>query len=310
MTTLSKFFLNLLILFCISLTLNGEEPTKLEKKENEDVSDKTTTKEPPKIGNFSLPLSQQPAALFGFGGNVISEGEVILNLFVDEFRGRNRAIIDVIPGILFGVNENFSVYFNFPVTPEFKDRKNKSAGFEDFFLQLEYAVYNKTTYTYSDQATVVGNITTPTGSIKKIPPTGFGSPSFFLGGTYYRTTVEWVFYTSQGAIMTTTNRGTKIGDQFLYQCGIARNFSSPPGWIYAGLFEVDGQYSRKNRFHGKKDPNSGGNAIYVTPSLWISSKEMISQFGISFPVNQNWFGRQGKFDYALNFNFSWSFYKD
>ena len=97
---------------------------------------------------------------------------------------------------------------------------------------------------------LVANITFPTGSSKKNPPTGFGSPSLFLGGTYYHVLVDWFVFTSHGAILTTSNHRTKIGDQFLYQFGFGRTIPSPEGWIYAWMIEIDGQYNKKNRIHG------------------------------------------------------------
>ena len=283
----------------------SEKPT--EKSDSEKPAEKKE-EAPPKVGNFSLPTSQQPAALFGFGGNIIDKGEVQLYFFADEFEGKERLTIDLIPSVLFGVTDVFSIFFNAPFTPQMRDGEHRSSGLEDFFIQLEYAFYNKSTATYVDQATVVGNITAPTGSSKKDPPTGFGAPSLFIGGTYYRTYTDWIFFTSHGAVLTSSDHGTKFGDQFLYQFGIAKNIPSPPDWIYAWMVELDGQYNKKNRIRGKIDPNSGGNTIYVTPSLWVSSKEVLVQFGVSFPINQNLFGRQRKFDYALNFNFAWSFY--
>lgn len=272
-----------------------------------DMNQKNEEK-PPRIGNFSLPTSQQPAALFGFGGNIIEKGEIQLYLFADDFVGKKRIITDIIPSVLFGITDEWSIFFNVPFTPLLKEDGKKSSGFEDFFIQLEYAFYNKSTTDYTDQATLVSNITFPTGSTHKNPPTGFGSPSLFLGGTYYRTWVDWFVFTSNGAILTSSEHGTKFGDQFLYQMGFGRNFSTPKGWIYAWMVEVDGQYYKKNRIDGIIDNNSGGNVIYVTPSIWISSKEMLFQFGVSLPVNQNLFGNQNKFDYALNLNFAWSFY--
>lgn len=275
---------------------SGKEPT--EKKEEK----------PPRIGNFSLPTSQQPSGLFAFGGNVIDKGEVQLFVFADEFIGRDRILTDLIPSILFGVTDEFSILFNFPSTPIMEDNCFRSSGLEDFYVQLEYAFYNKKTRCYIDQATILANVTVPTGSVTKRPPTGYGAPSFFLGATYYRMLIDWFVFGGEGAILTTSTHCTKIGDQFLYQFGFGRNIPSPDGWIYAWMVEIDGQYQKKNRFRGFLDNNSGGNAIYATPSLWISSKEVLLQFGVSIPINQNLFGRQRKFDYALNFNFGWSFY--
>lgn len=274
----------------------------------EDAKDEKEKDELPRIGNFSLPTSQQPFGLFAFGGNIIDRGEVQLFLFADEFAGNKRLLTDVIPSVLFGVTDNFSILFNFPFSPIQRDHCHRSSGFDDFFIQLEYAFWNKKTKTYMDQATIIANVTVPTGSLKKDPPTGFGSPSLFLAATYTHMRVDWFAFAGEGAILATSNHGTKIGDQFLYQFGFGRNISSPCGWIYAWMIEFDGQYSKRNRFRGRLDHNSGGNFIYITPSLWMSSETILLQFGVSFPLTQNLFGRQRKFDYALNFNFGWAFY--
>ena len=266
-------------------------------------------KQPPKIGNFSLPSSQQPAALFGFGGNIIDQGETQLFFFADDFEGKHKTSADLIPSALFGITNNLSIFFNFPCTPLFKDGAKESSGLEDFFLQLEYAFYNKSTETYIEDATIVANISLPTGSARKQPPTGFGAPCLFIGATYAHTWIDWFLFTAHGALVTGSRNGIKRGDQFFYQFGFGRNFPSPKDWIYAWIVEVDGQYNKKDRVdHGIINPNSGGNMIYVTPSMWISSKQLTLQFGVSFPINQNLFGHQRKFDYGLNVNVGWSFY--
>lgn len=263
---------------------------------------------PPKIGNFALPMSQQPAALFGFGGNIIDKDELQLYCFADAFSGRNRLVTDVIPSVLYGITNKLSVFVNFPFTPRLKSGGQRSQGLEDFFTQLEYAFYEKVTPMYQDQATIVGNFTVPTGSVRKTPQTGFGSPSFFLGGTFYRVYVDWFLFTSQGVELMTWHRGTKISNQYLYQFGIGRNFPSPEGWIYAWMLELDGQYGNRNRIRGEKDPNSGGNVIYATPSLWISNKNLLLQCGFSFPVTQHWYGNQNDINIAFNLNVAWAFY--
>lgn len=291
-------FFKILVVLLLFSSLHAQE-----EKNHQDK-----TEEPPKIGNFALPTSQQPAALFGFGGNIIDKGEVQIYFFADEFVGKHKVVVDLIPSILFGITDEASIYFNFPFTPLLKDDGHYSSGLEDFFIQFEYAFYNRKTAHYTDQATLVANVAVPTGSIKKNPPTGFGSASFFLGGTYYYMLVDWFAFTSHGAILTTSEHGTKFGDQFLYQFGFGRNIPSPQGWIYAWMVEIDGQYTKKNRIKGTIDPNSGGNVIYATPSLWVSSKDVLVQFGVSFPLTQNLFGKQNKVDYALNFNVAWSFY--
>lgn len=316
---LNSTFLHLLILSLVfdlshlSGEINTSFTTTLPSETTEQISDKETKpikpnkEEPPKIGNFALPTSQQPAALFGFGGNIIDKSEIQIFLFVDAFTGKNKATKDILPSILFGVTNDFSIFFTFPFTPLILDGTQKSNGLEDFFVQFEYAFYNKSTNTHVNQATILASIAVPTGSSKKTPPTGFGSPTLFLGATYNHTMVDWFVFTAPGAVLTTTEHGTKFGDQFLYQFGLGKNVPSPKGWIYAWMMEIDGQYNRRNRIDGMIDDNSGGNVIWVTPSLWISSKEMLLQFGVSLPINQNLIGDQRKFNYAYNLNVAWSF---
>lgn len=263
---------------------------------------------PPDIGNFSLPASQQPSGLFAFGGNLLDKNEMQLFFFADAFNGRNRVVTDAIPSVLYGISDNLSLLLNFPFTPYMKSGRHRSAGLEDFFAQLEYAFFSKSTAMYQDQATIVANFTVPTGTLRKKPSTGFGSPSFFLGATFYRMFIDWFFFTSHGLQLMTPHRHMQVGNQFLYQCGFGRNFSSPKGWIFAWMMEVDGQYSGKNRGRHHFGRNSGGNVIYATPSLWVSNKNVLVQCGFSFPIAQHWFGRQNDLNIAFNLNFAWSFY--
>lgn len=295
-----KTFL-LTFLFLNSTTLFGQEAEKEEKKE---------AVEPPKVGNFSLPGSQLPSGLIGFGGNILDQKEVQFKLFADQFIGDCRYATDFIPFLIFGVTDYWSISFKAPFTPGYKNGRNHSSGLEDFAIQTEYAFWSKKTYCYVDQATVVVNVSVPTGSANLVPSTGFGAPSLFLGATYYRTMIDWIIFTSQGATLTGCENGTKFGDQFFYQGGLGRNFCSPDGWIYAWMVEVDGQYNKKDKIFGVIDPNSGGNVIYVTPSLWVSKRHFLMQFGMSFPVNQNLFGNQRKYDFAFVFNIGWSFYNN
>lgn len=259
------------------------------------------------LGNFALPISQQPAPLVGFGENIIDKGKVQLFLFADAFLGKDSRITDIIPGVLYGITNNFSFFFNAPLSPGNKNRDEHSSGLEDIFAQFEYAFYTGNNSNSVNQATVVANVAFPTGSSSKDPPTGFGSSSFFIGTTFNHTQVDWFFFTSPGAVLTTTKDGTKFGDQLLYQFGFGRNIPSPSGWIFAWMLEFDGQYSWKNKIKGRTDPDSGGNTIYMTPSLWFSSKRIILQFGAGYPMVQHLFGNQPKKFISIDFNFGVAF---
>lgn len=259
------------------------------------------------LGNFSLPPSQQPGPLVSFGENIVKKGVTQLYLFADAFIGKNSYAIDLVPGILYGITDKFSFFFNVPFAPRDKDGRDHSSGIEDIFAQFEYAFYEESDSHSVTQATIVANVTLPTGSSRKNPPTGFGSTSFFLGTTFNRTFIDWFFFTSPGALLTTEKHKTQFGNQLLYQLGLGRYIPSPTGWIFAWMAEFTGQYSWKNKIKGRTDPDSGGNVIYVTPSIWISSKKIILQFGAGYPVVQNLFGHQSKKFLSLDFNFGYTF---
>lgn len=172
--------------------------------------------EPPKIGNFALPISQDPAPLFSFGQNIIDKDQTMLFLFADNYAGVNKYYIDVIPALLYGITDDTSIIIGAPIA-KYKQDNNRSSGLEDAIIQLEKAFYAKSTSSFTEQATIVGNITLPSGSVQKNPSTGYGSPSFFLGATYSRMYVDWFLFTSHGAILTTAQDNTKYGNSFLYQ---------------------------------------------------------------------------------------------
>ena len=252
------------------------------------------------MGNFVLPTSQQPGPLTSLGQNIVDKDQTLLFLFADDYGGIGKHQVDIMPGILHGITDTLSVFFNVPVAASFKQDQNRSSGLEDAFLQFEYAFYTKKTSTLFDQATFVTNVTFPTGSSSKIPPTGFSSPSFFLGGTFSRMYTDWFVFTSHGAVFPTTHNTTKFGKEFLYQFGFGRNlFDIDSKWIYAWMAEINGQYSVQNTINGIVDSNSGGNIVFITPSLWISSKKLIFQFGFGLPVTQNLFGNQKRGTYLL-----------
>ncbi len=263
--------------------------------------------EPVALGNFSLPISQQPGPLVSFAENIIDKGQAQLFVFADAFIGKNSYLTDVIPSILYGIRDDLSFFFNVPFSPGNKDKDHHSSGLEDIFAQLEYAFYTKKSSHTVDQATLVANVTFPTGSSSKIPPTGFGSSSFFIGATFNHTAIDWFFFTSPGAILTTSKHGTKFGDILLYEFGFGRNIPSPSGWLFAWMVEFDGLYSWKNKIKGTIDPNSGGNLIYITPSIWISSNRIILQLGAGYPIVQHLFGHQSKKFLSFVSNFGYTF---
>lgn len=297
MKWLAHSFLFLFLTWSGPIFSKGGAPLDQEKSEGK----------PLKVGNLSLSSSQQPGPLVGFGEFTLDKGETQFFFMADQFKIEKGYFIDANPMIVYGMTDELSILFSLPFAGRFKEQNSHSNGLEDAFVQLEYAFYQAEKSLSTDQATIVANVTIPTGSGNKNPPTGVGSPSIFIGGTFNRTTVDWFYFGSLGAMLTTEYDLGKFGNRYLYQGGIGRNLPSPRGWIFALMLEVDGQYNSKDRANGEKNPDSGGNVVFITPSLWISSEKIIIQIGVGGVLTQHLNGNQSKFTHQMLCNVGWTF---
>lgn len=294
----SHYFLILLCLF--SCLCYGQTP-----------SSSTDTKEeaPPKAGNFALSrISQQPGSFIAFGENIAEKGSVQLNIAGSYIKGRAQYQTETIPNLIVCPSDTSSILFATPYAIKFKDEDERSSGIEDMIVQFEHAFYSSSNKCYTNQATIVLNTSLPTGKASKHPATGFGASTYFIGGTFLRSYVDWLLFTSHGALITSSHHGTKFGNAFLYQFGLGKNIAYvDEKWIFNWFLEAIGQYTQKNKIAGKIDPDSGGNVILLIPSLWLSTDHIILQFGVGKPIVQHLFGVQNKNHYVLFGNFAWTF---
>lgn len=271
------------------------------------VKGESKEENPPKVGNFALTSSQQPGPFMSFGQRVIEKGQKQFFLFSDAFIGPRVHTIEAQPGFLYQTTDRLSIFLNLPFAINFKNEEARSSGIEDVFAQFEYAYYLNTTKDFNDQATIIANIGFPSGSLQKNPSTGYGSTSYFLGTTYTRTYIDWILFTSYGALMT-SNKADKIGNFYVYQFGLGRNICYLESqYIFNWLLELDGTYYEKNKINRVTDLDSGGNVVYLTPSLWFSNKHLIFQIGVGFPVIQKLNGFQNKYSYVIATNVGWTF---
>ncbi len=298
-------------------------------EERDEKPEKEDKVEPLEIGNFIVPTSQQIGPLFGFGQNILDAKDLQTFVSPNKLGGHNFHFSELLIYPIYAFTDYLSVFLAFPVainkteisnesTTKSRFFKNttstpsiaKSSGFEDMFLQVEYAYFDKKTLTTECQCTLVGAIFFPTGSAKKNPPTGNGSPAFFVGTTaMYQAQFLYVF-TSFGGQKTTKKNGARFGSSFLYQCGVEGVIGTldEKKWLFAWLIEVFGIRSWKDVISNQVNPNSGGNTVFIAPSLWISSNHLILQLGVGAPFFQKLNGIQNKTSYFLAANIAWTFH--
>jgi hypothetical protein len=264
--------------------------------------------QPPATGNFAVRVSQQPAPFIAFGENIINKNQLQAYLYGDYFHGPGQHTADALPYAIYGLTDASSLLVSLPVAVSYRQGSHSSQGLEDATFQYEYAFYTTSTTRYEEQATIVAAINIPTGSSSANPPTGSGSVSYFLGTTFNRTYNDWLAFASPGALITTTRNGTRFGNQYLYQAGVGRNIAFVTSqWVLTWMVEADGQYSAKNRVNGFTDPNSGGNVIYITPSLFYARDKLILQAGFGVPCVQQLNGSQTINNLFVAANIGWTF---
>jgi len=268
------------------------------------------------VGNFALPVSQQPSPLFSFGQNILNQGDGEVFETFTLLRGKHKRVIVNQITALYGVNDRWSLLVTIPAPVSNKENGKTTTAFGDIFFQSEYVLWDYDSETASSELTAVGSIFLPSGILDAATfdveaddeaSTGTGSISFFLGTTFNYTTADWYFFTSYGGIITTEREGTRIGNSLFYQAGIGYNLHYFPDKILLLLIELDGIWTKKSIFADVVNPNSGGNIIFLGPSLWYSTEKLTLQVGIQAPVFQKLNGVQNKDSYFFACEAIWKF---
>ncbi|MBI2774478.1 hypothetical protein HYX58_00510 [Candidatus Dependentiae bacterium] len=260
------------------------------------------------FGNYALPTSQQPGPLFGFGQNVIDEGDLQAYMYIDHFRGKKVLIDEYMPSILYGATDRLAILAGVPYFAKFEYGANTSSGAGDFFTAFEYAYYRRDSLYDGAQATVLAAISAPSGSFKKNPPTGFGSVGFFLGTTAEYMDTVWYEFAALGVQLVTPHDGTQLANDYFYQLGLSRNISyGPRQWVFNAMVELTGLYSKRDKVSGIINPNSGEHIVFIGPSLWWSTQQFLVQAGVAFPIVQHLNGQQNKVAFQFSLNMAWKF---
>ncbi len=284
----------------------------------------TIAAKPPSIGNFSLASSQQPGPFFSFGQNIIDKNQAIASYNPAYLYSKTQVITEGTPSFLYGITDSASLLITLPVALSYRNGTKTISGAGDLALDFEYAFYNKESIKYSDQATIIFSPTFPTSNLnelskklhlnsrvsgfsRKNAPSSFNAITYFLGSTYSRTLADWYGFVAPGVQFIEKSHAIQQGAQYYYNLGIGHNINAvEKKYIFLGLVELNGQYSDKTKLAGRVVPNTGGNIIYATPSLWFSTPKMIFQIGISLPITQHWYGSQSKISYYSGAIVSWT----
>ncbi len=260
-----------------------------------------------KLGNFEN--EGLPFPSFGFGQFVLPKNKIapLVTVFSETGHHQNQTII--YPQVVYGITNSLSGLVSLPIIINIDNGSRKTQAVGDLQLELEYALYVRTAQSSLNRITFVTDLNLPTGhfSTSLTPSTGFGAVSLFFGVTAAHISIDWYAYLAPGMLVTTPTRNTKAGCTAFYQGGVGRNLGNPGGITLVGMLECNGVYIQKDTICCTSNPNSGGNTIFLGPTLYGAFKNIQILGGVQFPTYQHLNGAQGKQKYRLIFNASATF---
>lgn len=99
---------------------------------------------------------------------------------------------------------------------------------------------------------------------------------------------------------------TNLGDIFSYNAAVSyRAVSGPISWDL--ILEANGEWKEKQVIRGNKDPNSGGNALFLSPGIRLAvAKKFSTYLSVGIPVLQDMNGIQDDTKYKALLGISFS----
>jgi hypothetical protein len=256
----------------------------------------------PSRGNFAHRMA--PGTTFGFGQNILEANHVYWYPYFQQQAGMATNQIEIVPAILYMFSDSLSLYMGLPLLLQQKNNDCSQRGVENLFVQGEYVFIDYTARDVEYMGTLVANVSLPTthlsthcSCLQTTTLTATAPTSFFIGVTASRLSEKWYLYGSAGTTLSTTKDHTTLGAIVYYQWGVGRNLGNPGGITTLGSIEFNGIYSRPDMMCDTKDKNSGGNIIYIGPTLCLTGDHWFLSGGIQAATVQQLNGIQNKTHY-------------
>ncbi len=191
-------------------------------------------------------------------------------------------------------------------------------GIGDLVVLANYQVYSHGGYDWALQ----GGVKTPTGETDESDRNerldtefqpGSGSWDFLIGGAVG--TAFGSIGVHANVLYNATSEGsqdTEIGDALQYNLALVFNPGTShdhDGHEHASLLdelrwelmlELNGEQRWRDRVHGNKEVNSGGNVIYLSPGLRVSIAKLSAFVTLGYPVLDDPNGWQADIDFRLS----------
>ncbi len=267
----------------------------------------------------------------------VAEGEAVfreqfLYRKADDDPGPANRDLEVSGGIsvlAYGVTSDLTLFGMLPyldksldlTTPADARITRGTSGFGDARIFARYTMYQKDGRGRSFRIAPFAGIELPTGdddgrdSFGRLPQplqSGSGSWDPFLGVVSTFQTLDFQFDAQIAYKANTKANGFEFGDELRldasaqYRVWPRELRGGVPGFLYTGL-EVNFLHRDNNRVAGTDDPHSGGESLFLAPTLQYVTKRWVLEGAVQVPVWQDLNGQALEDDMTVRAGFRLNF---
>lgn len=197
----------------------------------------------------------------------------------------------------YGLTESFGLILLVPFFIRNKIVPNHSSGLGDILLTGEWSFFRDHTH----HGLLTTGLKFPTGSVHKTPITGTGTIDLFLEFSAIHSSEKWYASIDTENFIRIPRKDRKPGNSYDWEIIFGRlvKFNDHALYINMDLFIL---FNTKDTIGGTRDLDSGGTVIFLGPLISWEHKKVLCEFLFQWPIGQNLFGNQPKFDFTTYFS--------
>lgn len=268
----------------------------------------------------SLFLCQQtvllPHEIFSLRADIAPKEGKNVDTLIKYTKAGSQRELEYLNRIMYGVTEYLTLEMRMPVFLEKKvseidsigniSNSFKAAGLGKIELISKFRLFYDYGFQKRNQIVAMGGIFFPTArraltGFEEKPIINNSSLDFELGTAGAFETTKVYHFASLVYRFNASARHIKEGDQFFYSYAFGYRPEAPDvdkvDWVF--LLDIDGIWTEKTKVNGSKIANSGGNVIFIGPSVFRSKGNAMIKAALQIPLAEHLNGSQEKNDFRF-----------
>ncbi len=224
--------------------------------------------------------------LFSFGHSILPKKLFAVSEAIAYSKKEHSTLISITDAY-YGITNSLTGIISIPIvsqTPVIN--KGDKTGLGDIFFHANYLLHSEKSDEHSYRIIGSAGIRIPTTTIAERTFLTLKTTSFFLGITQDSLTKHWYIYYDFGTVLPIKSNHIKFGNILINNIGIGKVFCF--GEKYLIIFaEMGNVYARPTKFNNKPILTTGGNSLFLGPSLRFQFKNYLIQGGIQHVVSRS-----------------------